>query len=206
MTRDGMTIWCGDWVKRKCYIRVMAWLADHMENCTIHAAYNTRCGICECPADELRDYTHTYSCRDQKFYLEWVKNSDMGKVKTAGVKLVSNALWSLRDVMPSNLIRLDLLYNILLEIMEYLMDWIEWFLTACISRDLDASSTISDQLYATKVIQQFDSSLKQGDASNLAGFAWGFYSCFTSEVGCVRKNWWTIVGVQKGYPMYLIYH
>jgi len=69
-TQDGITTWCGDRMKRKCYIRVVAWLADHMENCTIHAVYNTRCGICECPADELGHHTKSSPPRDHKFYAE----------------------------------------------------------------------------------------------------------------------------------------
>jgi len=38
---DGITARCGDGVVRKYYIRVAAWLDDHMENCMIHAIYNT---------------------------------------------------------------------------------------------------------------------------------------------------------------------
>jgi len=32
---DGTTARCGDGVVRKCYIRVAAWLGDHMENCNL---------------------------------------------------------------------------------------------------------------------------------------------------------------------------
>lgn len=127
--KDGITVRCGDGVERKCYMRVAAWLADHMEACTLHAIYNTRCGICECPTDELGDQPSRRPQRDHKVYTQWVQDSDAERLKIAGVKMVSNALWTLRDVVPSNLIRPDLLHNMFLGIIEYLMDWIEGFLT-----------------------------------------------------------------------------
>jgi len=94
-TWDGITTWCGDGMKGKSYIRVVAWLAHHIENCTIIAVYNTRCCICECLADELGDHTKSYPPRDHKSYAEWVKNTNTEKLKAAGVKVALNALWTL---------------------------------------------------------------------------------------------------------------
>jgi len=56
---DSITAHYGDGVVRKCYIRVAAWLVDHMENCTSYAIYNTRCGICEYPTAELGNHGHS---------------------------------------------------------------------------------------------------------------------------------------------------
>jgi len=126
---DGITARCGDGVVRKCYIRVAAWLGDHIENCTIHAIYNTRYGICECLTTELGNHGHSNRRRDHEIYKQWVQEEDTEQLKAAGVKLVWNALWTLRDVSPTNLIRPDLLHNMFLGIVEYLMDWIEGFRT-----------------------------------------------------------------------------
>ena len=127
--RPGITTLYGDGMKTKCYIRVVAWLADYMKYCTIHALYNTRCSICECPADELGDHSKSYPPPDHKSNTEWVKNSNMEKLKATGVKVVSNTLWTLRDVLPSNLIQPYLLHNLFLGIIEHLIDWVEGFLT-----------------------------------------------------------------------------
>lgn len=64
----------------------------------------------------------------------------MKDLKTAGVKLVSNALWTLRDSPPPNLMKADLLHNIFLGIMEYVMGWSEGFLT--VHHRLDAFDDI----------------------------------------------------------------
>jgi len=56
---DGITACCGDAIVRKYYIRVAAWLGDHMENCMIHTIYNIRCGICECPTAKLDNHGHS---------------------------------------------------------------------------------------------------------------------------------------------------
>jgi len=126
---DGITARYGDGVVRKCYIRVAAWLGDHIENCTIHTIYNTRCDICEYPMAELGNHGHSNRRRDHEIYKQWVQEEDTEQLKAAGVKLVWNVLWTLRDVSPANLIRPDLLHNMFLEIVEYLRDWIEGFLT-----------------------------------------------------------------------------
>ena len=85
---NGITARCEDGVVRKCYIRVAAWLGDHMENCTIHAIYNTRCGICECPTAELGNHGHSNRRRDHKIYKQWVQEEDTEQLNAAGVKLV----------------------------------------------------------------------------------------------------------------------
>jgi len=47
---------------------------------------------------------------------------------TEGVKLVENALWSLKETVLHQLMRSDILYTMLLENLQYLMDWIVGFL------------------------------------------------------------------------------
>ena len=51
--QDGIQVKCADEVIQSCYFRVPAWLADHMENSTIHCTYSTQCSICECPVHML---------------------------------------------------------------------------------------------------------------------------------------------------------
>lgn len=127
--RDGVTLKCGDGMKRRCFLRIAGWLGDHQENCTIHAIYNTRCPICECAIDELGDYPGNHPKRDHQQYSQWVMESDVESLKTHGVKQVANALWTIRDVRPHEIVRPDLLHNMYLGNLEYLMEWIEGFLT-----------------------------------------------------------------------------
>jgi len=75
-----------------------------------------------------------------------VQEEDTEQLKAAGVKLVWNTLWTLRDVSPANLIRPDLLYNMFLGIVECLMDWIECFLT--VYNQLNAFNNIWVQMPA----------------------------------------------------------
>jgi len=49
VARGGLGISCGDGIIRECHFRVAGWLADHMENSTIHGIYSTRCPMCEFP-------------------------------------------------------------------------------------------------------------------------------------------------------------
>ena len=127
--KDGISVTCGDGVQRRCYFRLTAWLADHQENCTIHAIYNNRCTICECPVDELGSYPSKHQRRDFRKYTTWMDDSDVQQLKSAGVKQINNALWSLLDSKPCDLVRPDLLHNMYLGNIEYLMGWIEGFLT-----------------------------------------------------------------------------
>jgi len=125
--RDGYNIKCGDEVVRRCYFRVAGWLADHMENSTIHGIYTTRCTICESAQDRLGNL-QKYPLRDAQQYWEWVNKSDTESLHMRGVKYIRNALWTLRDVIPWELVRSDILHTILLGNLQHLLDWIKEFL------------------------------------------------------------------------------
>jgi len=125
--RDGHVIKCGDEVVRKCYFRVAGWLADHIENLMIHVIYTTRCAICESPQDWLGDL-QKYPLRDAQQYREWVDKSDTESLHMSGVKCITNALWTRRDVIPRELVRSDIVHMILLGNLQHLLDWIKGFL------------------------------------------------------------------------------
>ena len=124
---DGIQVKCADEVIRSCYFRVAAWLADHMENSTIHSTYSTRCPICECPVHMLGE-SALHPLRNHHQYAEWVQKSDKASLHKYGVKFINNALWTLRAVTSIELIRSDILHTILLGNLEHLMNWIIGFL------------------------------------------------------------------------------
>jgi len=98
-----------------------------MENSGIHGIYTTRCAICESPQDRLSDL-QKYLLRDAQQYWEWVDKSDTESLHMSGVKCITNTLWILRDVMPRELVRSDILHTILLGNLQHLLDWIKGFL------------------------------------------------------------------------------
>jgi len=125
--RDGHNITCGDEVVRRCYFRVAGWLADHMKNSAIHGIYTTRCTICESPQDRLGDL-QKYPLRDAQQYWEWVDKSDTESLHRRGVKCITNALRTLRDVILRELVQSYILHTILLGNLQHLLDWIKGFL------------------------------------------------------------------------------
>jgi len=52
----------------------------------------------------------------------------MKSLHMRGVKSITNALWTLGDVISQELLRLHILHTILLENLQYLLDWIKGFL------------------------------------------------------------------------------
>jgi len=125
--QNGLKIKCADEVTREYYFRVAGWLADHLENSILHGIYATRCLICESPQDKL-GCLQEYPLRNAQQYQSWIDDSDKESLHNKGVKLVQNALWSLQDTVPHQLIRSDILHTMLLGNLQHLMDWITGFL------------------------------------------------------------------------------
>jgi len=87
----GLGISCWDGIISKCHLRVAGWLADHMENSTIHGIYSTQCPICECPQEELSNL-QKYPPRKAEKYWAWVNESDAKGLHNDRVKPVTNCL------------------------------------------------------------------------------------------------------------------
>ena len=56
------------------------------------------------------------------------RKSDVISLKAHGVKNLENALWSVPNMNPPDLVRADILHNILLGVLVHMMDWIQGFL------------------------------------------------------------------------------
>ena len=50
------------------------------------------------------------------------------RLDTVGVKPIANALWTLKGISPHQIVRGDILHNILLGVMKHVMEWTEGFL------------------------------------------------------------------------------
>ena len=70
----------------------------------------------------------TYPPRSHTNYAVAYGESEVMCLNVYGVKNIQNALWSIPDLNPPDLIRADILHNVLLEVFDYMMDWIQGFL------------------------------------------------------------------------------
>ncbi|KAF8473800.1 hypothetical protein BDZ91DRAFT_845281 [Kalaharituber pfeilii] len=131
--RKGIEMVCADEQVRLCIPRVSGWLADHPENCTIHGIKSNLCTICSSPKKQLGELPEPgceYPKRDHKAYTAAYCKSDKKGLLSDGVKYVENALWSLPDIIPHELVRADILHHLFLGITgtDHMMKWIQAFL------------------------------------------------------------------------------
>ena len=89
--QDEIQVKCADEVIRNCCFRDAAWLANYMENSTIHSTYSTRSPICECPVHMLGESAPHPLCNHHQ-YTEWVHKSDKASLYKYGITYVNNTL------------------------------------------------------------------------------------------------------------------
>jgi len=65
---DGVPIHCDDGKVRRCLPILSAWVADYMENVTLHGLKSNACPTCEVPAGELGTNMKNYQARDYAKY------------------------------------------------------------------------------------------------------------------------------------------
>ena len=127
--QQGYEIVCADENVRLCFPKLFCWMVDHIENATIHGIASNQCPTCTIPTEKLGQYletlfpTHLHADYDVAY-----RKSDIVNLKAYGVKNLENALWSVPNVNPPDLVRADILHNILLEVLVHMMDWIQGFL------------------------------------------------------------------------------
>ena len=120
---------CADGNVRLCYPELFCWLADHMENATIHGIASNRCTICTTLTEKLGKYMAcTYAARSHTNYAMAYGESDVMCLNVYGVKDIQNALSSIPYLNPPDLIAADILPNVLLAVLDYMMDWIQGLL------------------------------------------------------------------------------
>ena len=50
---SGIEVECADGKARLCFPRLAAWIADHLENVTLHGIQQNQCAVCEVRPEEL---------------------------------------------------------------------------------------------------------------------------------------------------------
>ncbi|KAF8414646.1 hypothetical protein BGX38DRAFT_1281763 [Terfezia claveryi] len=128
----GSDILCGDGKVRKCIPVLSAWLADHMENVNIHDIKTNRCPVCIVSPRELGILRKkSQPMHNHAAYENLYRAGDLERLDDAGIKPFENALWvqlQVLGIQPPDMVRGDILHNILLGILKHLMGWIEQFL------------------------------------------------------------------------------
>src|SRR5437879_1265480 len=66
---SGLEVECADGKVRLCFLWLGAWIADHLENVTLHGIQQNQCAVCETPPDRLGTYTRrSAAIRDYEKY------------------------------------------------------------------------------------------------------------------------------------------
>jgi len=100
-----------------------------MENATLHGIASNRCPACITPTEKLGEHMETgYPICHHADYRAAYMESDMSSLNVHRVKNIRNALWSVPNLNPPDLIRADILHNMLLGVLNHMMDWIQGFL------------------------------------------------------------------------------
>jgi len=104
-------------------------LADHMQNATLYAIATNCYPVCTTSTKKIGEYSNTgyHSCCHTDYAIAYDR-SEGGSLTAHGMKDIKNALWSIPNLNPPELVRADILHNVLVGIFDYLIDWIQSFL------------------------------------------------------------------------------
>jgi len=106
-----------------CFPKLFCWMADYMENTTIQAIPTNRFRACTTPTEKLgENSSNSYARRCHRDYAIAYDKSDAVSLTVHGVKNMKNPLWSIPNLNPPELVRADILHNVLLEILDHVMD------------------------------------------------------------------------------------
>ncbi|KAG0643365.1 hypothetical protein HOY80DRAFT_1094438 [Tuber brumale] len=128
----GIEIECAVGKVRQCFQRLAAWIADHLENITLHGIEQNQFTACKTTPDRLGSYTgRSAAIRDYKKYQTLFAEYSNGSSDAAedlincGLKLHPSVFWGLPDVHQAHLPEPDILHVVYLRIFEiHLMKWI----------------------------------------------------------------------------------
>jgi len=134
---DGVPIDRADGKVLRCFPILSAWVADHMENVTLHGLKSNASPTCEVPAGELGTNIKNYGARDYARYKRYgYENRFPGskpdgthvKFRGLGLNLGQNVFHGLHRVSEADLYTPDMLHTVYLGLFKHMMDWIQAFL------------------------------------------------------------------------------
>ena len=104
-----------------------------MENAIINSIMNKHCPACIIPTENLGANSRSgYLLHLQSEYIVANNISDRASLRANPIKHIKNTLSSILNVSPTDLIQADILYNVLLRVLDHLMKLMQGF---CEHRD-----------------------------------------------------------------------
>lgn len=79
--------------------RLAVWLADHIENCTLHGIATNQCPVYIAPADTFGEFSQSPSPRARQ-YAAYYQRSDVLSLRQARIKNINNTLWHVTGFQP----------------------------------------------------------------------------------------------------------
>jgi len=137
---EGAPIACADGKIRRLLPIMSGWIADHMQNVTLHRIKCNACPKCKVPTEELGSRAGHHHARDYARYkrYEGEKPSLDSEThdaahshytnETHGIKRGQNVFQGLVRVSTPDLHKPDMLHTIYLGLFKHMMDWIQGFL------------------------------------------------------------------------------
>jgi hypothetical protein len=140
-SKEGKLMKCPDGATRLCFPRIACWLADHVENTTLHSIKGTSCAMCEAPRSSFGlPPTGRHTTRDGHIYIEHLlkyeanprDSTSKDYLTSRNVKILEGCFWQFpsETIDLRTLARPDMLHTVFLGILKHLMDWIVKFLEA----------------------------------------------------------------------------
>ncbi|KAG0641328.1 hypothetical protein HOY80DRAFT_999419 [Tuber brumale] len=128
----GIEIQCADGQVPQCFPRLAAWIANYLENITLHRIPQNRYALFETTRDRLGSYTgRSAAIRDykkyQRLFAEYFNGSSdaADDLINCGFKFHPSVFWVLPDLHQAHLPKPDILHVVYLGIFEtHVMKWI----------------------------------------------------------------------------------
>jgi len=114
-----------------------AWIADNIENVTLHGIKSNACPKCEVPLEVLGSRASHHSARDYtRYQLYELENPSLDSEthdaaharytkETHAIKRAENLFQGLVRVSKPDLHKPDMFHTIYLELFKHMMDWIQ---------------------------------------------------------------------------------
>jgi len=138
--QEGAPTDCAEGKISRCFTIMAGWIADHMENVTLHGIQSNACPKCEVPAEELGSRASHHRARDYARYERYEcenpsRDSETHDAahahytnETHGIQRGQNVFQGLVRVSTPDLHKPDMLHTLYLGLFKHMMDWIQGFL------------------------------------------------------------------------------
>ena len=122
---SGLEIECANGKIQLCFLHLPAWIADHLENVTLHDIQQNQYAVCEVQLEHLgshlRRSTAKQDYRKYKYLFNKYADGDQQagrELNNGGFKLLPSIFWGLSNIQQFDLPKPDILHVVYLGIFE----------------------------------------------------------------------------------------